>query len=121
MKLSWHCPKKAHSGPASANEPLVILYHVEKLQGNTENWDSVTSFSTNDTDISYQVTGLDPGTSYKFRVIAEGPKGKSRPLTTQQTHRTECLSGKLNILFIIRSSQNILFGVCLYELRYEYK
>lgn len=91
LTLSWNAPNRTHL--RSHTEPLVTNYRVEKRQENLRDWTFVASHQTEDTSISYEVTGLEPDTVYEFKVNAEFRGKWSLPLTTQRTYRTNCLTG----------------------------
>ena len=87
MSLSWKPPNILY--PETHEEPLLIHYVIEQVQGNTQSWIEVTSAK----DTSCQVIDLEPGTFYNFRVRAKYEIGISNPLTTQRMYQTKCLRG----------------------------
>jgi hypothetical protein len=58
----------------------VTNYVIEKLDTNNNEWKKVSAYcrATN-----YEVTGLEEGHSYKFRVMAENAYGRSDPLQNE--------------------------------------
>ncbi|CAL8090942.1 unnamed protein product [Calicophoron daubneyi] len=74
-KLSWNPPKDNGGSPVSN-------YIVEKLNTKTGEWTPVSRFVRGP---EYEVTGLDEGAEYKFRVRAENEFGVSEPLEAEKS------------------------------------
>lgn len=74
-KLSWIKPDDDGGLP-------IKEYEIEKLDTNTGKWTRVGKVNGERQPPTYNVTGLEPGKSYQFRVTAINDEGDSEPLTT---------------------------------------
>jgi hypothetical protein len=74
-KLSWAKPEDDGGLP-------IKEYEIEKLDTNTGKWVRVGKVNGERQPPTYNVTGLEPGKSYQFRVTAINDEGDSEPLTT---------------------------------------
>uniref|UniRef100_A0A3Q0KKY1 non-specific serine/threonine protein kinase n=1 Tax=Schistosoma mansoni TaxID=6183 RepID=A0A3Q0KKY1_SCHMA len=74
-KLTWNPPKNNGGSP-------ITNYIVEKLEPRTGEWLPVSKFVRTP---EYEVTGLEPGNNYRFRVRAENELGTSEPLETSRS------------------------------------
>ncbi|VDL60884.1 unnamed protein product, partial [Hymenolepis diminuta] len=74
-KLSWNPPADTHGSPVSN-------YIVEKMDVATGEWTPVSKFVRQP---EYEVTSLDEGKTYKFRVSAVNDYGNSEPLEGERT------------------------------------
>lgn len=80
-KLAWKKPEDDGGCP-------VKEYEIEKMDTATGKWVRVgrvpaTDAAGNKVDPEFDVTGLNPGAEYKFRVSAINDEGDSEPLTTE--------------------------------------
>jgi len=73
--LTWKPPKNDNGAPISN-------YIIEKFDTKKNQWQKVSSFCRVP---FYEVTGLDEGAEYKFRVSAENVYGQSVPLETEKS------------------------------------
>jgi hypothetical protein len=91
--LTWKAPKDEAGSP-------VTNYVIEKLDTKNNEWKKVSSYcrATN-----YEVTGLDEGHSYKFRVKAENAYGTSEPLENEVAVEAK------NPISMLRSTLVLLF------------
>ncbi|CAH8634151.1 unnamed protein product [Dicrocoelium dendriticum] len=78
-KLSWNPPSDNGGSP-------ITNYVVEKMDKRTGEWVPVSRFVRAP---EYDVTGLEEGNQYKFRVRAENDFGVSEPLETDRTVTAE--------------------------------
>lgn len=77
-KLGWKKP--ADDGGSPIKE-----YEIEKMDLATGKWVRVGRVPASDKDEpTFEVTGLNPGSEYKFRVTACNNEGDSEPLVTEQ-------------------------------------
>ena len=114
-------PKKSVSKPISPVGPLTVnafshdsvslnwlhpegddsisSYRIEKRDSTRTTWDVVGNVDASET--SYVVRGLNSGTDYYFRVIAENGAGASAPLTLDRSFIPRIPYGKLfaNVIF----------------------
>ena len=74
-KLSWTKPDDDGGLP-------IKDYEIEKLDTATGKWTRVGKVNGERQPPTYNVTGLEPGKSYQFRVTAINDEGDSEPLTT---------------------------------------
>ncbi len=74
-KLSWTKPEDDGGLP-------IKEYEIEKLDTSTGKWVRVGKVNGERQPPTYNVTGLEPGKSYQFRVTAINDEGDSEPLTT---------------------------------------
>ncbi|CAH8526186.1 unnamed protein product [Heterobilharzia americana] len=74
-KLTWNPPKNNGGCP-------ITNYIVEKLEPRTGEWLPISKFVRSP---EYEVTGLEAGNNYRFRVRAENELGVSEPLETQRS------------------------------------
>ncbi len=72
--LKWNAPKQDGGAP-------IINYVIEKFDLKKNSWQKVSSFCRVPT---YEVSGLDEGHQYKFRVSAENIYGRSDPLESNE-------------------------------------
>uniref|UniRef100_A0A183BBQ3 Fibronectin type-III domain-containing protein n=1 Tax=Echinostoma caproni TaxID=27848 RepID=A0A183BBQ3_9TREM len=78
-KLSWNPPADNGGSP-------VTNYIVEKMDTKTGEWTPVSRFVRQP---EYEVTGLEEGNNYKFRVRAENELGVSEPLEAERSIKAE--------------------------------
>ncbi|TPP56261.1 Twitchin [Fasciola gigantica] len=78
-KLSWNPPSDNGGSP-------ITNYVVEKMDTKTGEWTPVSRFVRQP---EYEVTGLEEGNNYKFRVRAENELGVSEPLEAQRAITAE--------------------------------
>jgi hypothetical protein len=72
--LKWDAPKQDGGAP-------ITNYVIEKFDAKKNSWQKVSSFCRMPT---YEVTGLEEGHQYKFRVSADNIYGRSDPLETDE-------------------------------------
>ena len=72
--LTWKPPKNDGGSPISN-------YIIEKFDTKKGEWQKVSSFCRAP---RYEVTGLNEGSEYKFRVSAENPYGQSQTLECEK-------------------------------------
>jgi titin len=72
--LAWKPPKNDGGSPISN-------YIIEKFDTKKGDWQKVSSFCRVP---YYEVTGLNEGSEYKFRVSAENAYGQSQPLESEK-------------------------------------
>ena len=73
--LKWKPPKNDGGAPISN-------YIIEKFDTKKGEWQKVSSFCRSP---FYEVTGLNEGSEYKFRVSAENVYGQSQPLECEKS------------------------------------
>lgn len=73
--LAWKPPKNDGGSP-------INNYIIEKLDPKKGEWQKVSSFCRVP---YYEVTGLNEGSEYKFRVSAENDYGQSQPLESEKS------------------------------------
>lgn len=74
-KLKWKKPEDDGGNP-------IKEYTIEKMDTATGKWIRVGRAPGDSDDPSFDVTGLNPGSEYMFRVCAVNDEGESEPLTT---------------------------------------
>lgn len=76
-KVSWAKPEDDGGSP-------IREYEVEKMDLATGKWVRVGRVAGNIKPLEMEITGLNPGSEYKFRVTAVNDEGDSEPLTTEK-------------------------------------
>lgn len=74
--LKWKKPEDDGGSP-------VKEYEIEKMDTKTGKWIRVGKLPGNTASPEFDVTGLNPGSEYKFRVTAVNDEGDSDPLVTE--------------------------------------
>lgn len=59
-------------------------YEIEKMDTKTGKWVRVGKIPGNSPNTEFEVTGLNPGSEYKFRVTAVNDEGDSEPLESER-------------------------------------
>lgn len=77
-KVSWKKPLDDGGSP-------IKEYEIEKLDLATGKWVRVGKIPGDRDKLEFEVTGLNPGSEYKFRVTAVNNEGDSEPLTTERS------------------------------------
>ena len=99
-KLSWSKPEDDGGLP-------IKDYEIEKLDTSTGKWVRVGKVHGDRNPPTYNVTGLEPGKSYQFRVTAVNDEGDSEPLITTHAIVAKDPYGKLSSTFeALLSSEN---------------
>lgn len=83
-KLKWEAPEDDGGEPVES-------YVVERMDTDTGRWVPVCTTKTPEAD----VTGLNEGKDYMFRVKAVNPEGESEPLVTETATTAKNPYGKL--------------------------
>lgn len=75
----------------------ITNYVIEKQPvGETERWETVSRFARFP---EYEVSGLDEGHQYRFRVIAENEVGRGPPLETERSIVAQSPLGNNKVFF----------------------
>jgi predicted phage tail protein len=75
-KIKWEKPEDDGGSP-------IKEYEIEKMDTKTGKWVRVGKIpGTGDT--AFEITGLNPGSEYKFRVTAVNDEGDSEPLESER-------------------------------------
>lgn len=79
-KLKWKKPEDDGGSP-------ITEYEIEKMDMATGKWVRVTKVPAKDSlkEPEVEITNLEPGNEYKFRVTAVNKEGDSEPLTTTKS------------------------------------
>lgn len=77
LKLHWEPPEDDGGSP-------VLQYEVEKMDTASGKWVRVGKVPGDREKPEIEVTGLEPGHEYKFRVTATNAEGDSEPLLTDK-------------------------------------
>lgn len=109
-KLKWKAPEDDGGCP-------IKEYEIEKMDTKTGKWVRVGKVPGD--KLEFDVTGLNPGSEYKFRVSAINDEGDSEPLETERSIVAKNPYGKffqriqfyLNLFLFIFSS-NTTFNFC---------
>lgn len=76
-KVKWEKPEDDGGVP-------IKEYEIEKLDTRTGKWVRVGKIPGNSPLTEFEVTGLNPGSEYKFRVTAVNDEGDSEPLESER-------------------------------------
>lgn len=76
-KVKWKKPEDDGGSP-------IKEYEIEKMDTATGKWVRVGRVPGDSDDTEFNVTGLNPGSEYKFRVTAVNNEGDSEPLTSER-------------------------------------
>lgn len=76
-KVKWEKPEDDGGVP-------IKEYEIEKLDTKTGKWVRVGKVPGNAPNTEFEVTGLNPGGEYKFRVTAVNDEGDSEPLESER-------------------------------------
>lgn len=76
-KVKWEKPEDDGGVP-------IKEYEIEKLDTKTGKWVRVGKIPGNSPLTEFEVTGLNPGSEYKFRVTAVNDEGDSEPLESER-------------------------------------
>lgn len=76
-KVKWEKPEDDGGCP-------IKEYEIEKMDTKTGKWVRVGKVPGDALDTEFQVTGLNPGSEYKFRVTAVNDEGDSEPLESER-------------------------------------
>ena len=98
-KLSWSKPEDDGGLP-------IKEYEIEKLDTQTGKWVRVGKVNGERQPPTYNVTGLEPGKTYQFRVTAINDEGDSEPLTTAHSIVAKDPYGEL-LLIKFNSNGNV--------------
>ena len=75
-KVKWEKPEDDGGCP-------IKEYEIEKMDTKTGKWVRVGKVPGN-ADTEFEITGLNPGSEYKFRVTAVNDEGDSEPLESER-------------------------------------
>lgn len=76
-KVKWEKPEDDGGVP-------IKEYEIERLDTKTGKWVRVGKVPGNSPNTEFEVTGLNPGSEYKFRVTAINDEGDSEPLESER-------------------------------------
>ena len=76
-KVKWEKPEDDGGSP-------IKEYEIEKMDTRTGKWVRVGKVPGNSPNPEFEVTGLNPGSEYKFRVTAVNDEGDSEPLESER-------------------------------------
>lgn len=76
-KVKWEKPEDDGGVP-------IKEYEIEKMDTKTGKWVRVGKIPGDALDTEFNVSGLNPGSEYKFRVTAINDEGDSEPLTSER-------------------------------------
>ncbi|XP_011700590.1 PREDICTED: twitchin isoform X1 [Wasmannia auropunctata] len=76
-KVKWEKPEDDGGVP-------IKEYEIEKMDTKTGKWVRVGKVPGNSPNTEFEVTGLNPGSEYKFRVTAVNDEGDSEPLESER-------------------------------------
>lgn len=96
-KVKWEKPEDDGGVP-------IKEYEIEKMDTKTGKWVRVGKVPGNSPNTEFEVTGLNPGSEYKFRVTAVNDEGDSEPLTSERGVVAKNPYGML--MFYIKGSRN---------------
>lgn len=96
-KLKWKPPEDDGGCP-------IKEYEIEKMDTKTGKWVRVGKVPSD--KLEFDVTGLNPGSEYKFRVTAVNDEGDSEPLETERGIIAKNPFGKSKDGFFILAIQN---------------
>lgn len=92
--MSWTKPEDDGGLP-------IKEYEIEKLDVATGKWTRVGKVNGDRVPPTYNVTGLEPGKSYQFRVTAINDEGDSEPLVTTHAIVAKDPYGNYVILYLV--------------------
>ncbi|XP_015183294.1 PREDICTED: twitchin isoform X5 [Polistes dominula] len=76
-KVKWQKPEDDGGVP-------IKEYEIEKMDTKTGKWVRVGKIPGNSPNMEFDITGLNPGSEYKFRVTAVNDEGDSEPLESER-------------------------------------
>lgn len=97
-KLAWKKPEDDGGSP-------IKEYEIEKMDTATGKWVRVGRLPADKMGpgdkLEYEVTGLNPGSEYKFRVTAVNNEGDSEPLVSERSIIAKNPFGKSSCFYVV--------------------